>query len=132
MTDVDVLARTLFGEARGESRIGMIAVANVVMNRVAARRWWGRTVPEVCQKPYQFSCWNQNDPNRAVILAVNASHPIFAQALAIAADAVAGTLADVTNGAVAYYARGTPQPKWAAGHIACAEIGHHIFFDDIQ
>lgn len=35
MKDVDVLARTIFGEARGETVSGMEAVASVVMNRLA-------------------------------------------------------------------------------------------------
>src|SRR5688500_4029200 len=63
-TDLDTLARTLWGEARGEGRNGMQAVANVIMNRYKLARsnsgyarQWGRTVAEVCRKKYQFSCW---------------------------------------------------------------------------
>ena len=70
--DVDALARTVFGEARGECLSGQEAVASVILNRVAfsGRRggyWWGNTVYEVCHKPWQFSCWNQNDPNRRLL-----------------------------------------------------------------
>ena len=32
--DVDILARTIFGEARGESLSGQEAIASVVINRV--------------------------------------------------------------------------------------------------
>lgn len=42
MKDVDVLARTIFGEARGETVSGMEAVASVVMNRLAFSRRRGR------------------------------------------------------------------------------------------
>ena len=54
--DIDVLARTIYGEARGESISGMEAVASVVLNRVAfskrrRRYWWGNTITEVCRKP---------------------------------------------------------------------------------
>ena len=43
--DIDVLARTIYGEARGESISGMEAVASVVLNREAfskrrRRYWW--------------------------------------------------------------------------------------------
>ena len=45
--ETDILARTIYGEARGESISGMEAVASVVLNRVAfAKRrgcfWWGK------------------------------------------------------------------------------------------
>ena len=64
--DRDILARTLWGEARGESLAGQIAVAWTIRNRVndgKAKSWWGEGYAGVCQKPYQFSCWNKNDPN---------------------------------------------------------------------
>ncbi len=64
--DRDILARTLWGEARGESLAGQIAVAWTICNRVndgKAKSWWGEGYAGVCQKPCQFSCWNKNDPN---------------------------------------------------------------------
>lgn len=66
--DRDILARTLWGEARGESPVGQIAVAWTIQNRVndgKAKSWWGEGYAGVCQKPYQFSCWSRNDPNYA-------------------------------------------------------------------
>ena len=47
--ETDILARTIYGEARGESISGMEAVASVVLNRVAfakrrGRFWWGKFV----------------------------------------------------------------------------------------
>lgn len=64
--DRDILARTLWGEARGEGLAGQIAVAWTIRNRVndgKAKSWWGEGYAGVCQAPYQFSCWNKNDPN---------------------------------------------------------------------
>jgi hypothetical protein len=47
--DRDILARTLWGEARGESLAGQIAVAWTIRNRVNdgnAKSWWGgRAIP---------------------------------------------------------------------------------------
>lgn len=48
--ETDILARTIYGEARGESISGMEAVASVVLNRVAfanrrGRFWWGIRLP---------------------------------------------------------------------------------------
>ena len=39
MSDVDILARTLYGEARGEGIDGIEAVACGIMNRFKARKW---------------------------------------------------------------------------------------------
>ena len=67
--EIDTLARTIFGEARGEPIKGQEAVASVVLNRVkvaqarGGRYWWGHDIISVCQKPYQFSCWNKSDPS---------------------------------------------------------------------
>jgi hypothetical protein len=68
--DRDILARTIFGEARGEGVAGQIAVAWTIRNRVndgKDKSWWGEGYAGVCQKPYQFSCWNKNDPNFAYL-----------------------------------------------------------------
>src|SRR3546814_5919032 len=94
---IDVLARTVWGEARGESVRGMEAVASVVVNRVrrAIARggyWWGNDVVGVCLKPCQFSCWNDGDPNRDKLLADGPGDPVFDICLRIARQAVAGTL----------------------------------------
>lgn len=66
--DRDLLAWTLWGEARSETLAGQIAVAWTIRSRVndgKAKSWWGEGYAGVCQKPYQFSCWNKNDPNFA-------------------------------------------------------------------
>jgi spore germination cell wall hydrolase CwlJ-like protein len=131
-TAVDTLARTLWGEARGEPVRGIEAVAAVVMNRVAAARqhpgmWWGDGVASVCRKPMQFSCWNRDDPNAAKLRAVRAGDPVFNACLRIARRAVAGLLADPTAGATHYHTKSTA-PRWAAGLAPTAEIGNHLFY----
>lgn len=133
---VDTLARTLWGEARGESVRGKEAVAAVVMNRVrrARRRggyWWGATPIEVCRKPWQFSCWNDGDPNRAKMLAVGQDDRDFQTCLRIARRALAGTLRDPTVGATHYHAKGV-LPPWARDRKPSAEIGNHRFYNDVE
>jgi spore germination cell wall hydrolase CwlJ-like protein len=132
----DTLARTIWAEARGEpdARAGMAAIANVVLNRVRWNTYWGRSITEVCQKPYQFSCWNKNDPNLAKLLDVTARDAQFAIALELAAAAVNGNPpSDATRGATHYYARTMAQPPgWSLGHQPCAAIGNHLFFNDIK
>ena len=134
---VDVLARTIYGEARGESVRGKEAVAAVVMNRVRRAQnrggayWWGAGVEAVCRKPWQFSCWNPNDPNREKLDAVNTRDAAFASCLRIARRAVAGSLKDPTDGATHYHARGI-KPPWARLRGPCAVIGEHLFYNNIE
>lgn len=128
----DVLARTMWGEARGEGSAGMQAVAAVVMNRVAIadRRggyWWGNGIVQVCQKPYQFSCWNKDDANFRKVVAVDEGDAQFAAAARMARQFVAGRGHDPTNGATHYHAAGIA-PYWVKGHKPAAVIGRHIFY----
>lgn len=136
MGDLDTLARTLWGEARNQGMDGMAAVANVITNRVdidlhgdTKPDWWGEGFAAVCTKPWQFSCWNGNDPNRARLLAVTAADPQFSDALVIAAAAVSGKLRDRTNGATHYFApRVVAPPRWTAGLRPTATIRDHVFY----
>lgn len=134
--ETDVLARTLWGEARGEGTLGMHAVANVIVNRVkvAEKRgkyWWGNNIIQVCQKPYQFSCWNRSDPNFQKLQQVGADDLYFASALRIARRAVAGVLEDKTFGATHYHAAGI-SPYWAKNEKPVTVIGQHIFYKLIE
>lgn len=135
--DIDILARTIWGEARGEGRTGMTAVANVVMNRYyqakssrALARRFGSTVREVCLKKNQFSCWNSNDPNRPLMLKVNMNDAAFRMAIDIATAAVLGKLNDVTSGSDHYHTTAI-RPSWTQGKVAAVVIGTHKFYNDI-
>jgi N-acetylmuramoyl-L-alanine amidase len=132
MTDQDILARTCYGEERSLGKGAMQAVANVVLNRVAAQRWWGLTITEVCKKPMQFDCWNTNDPNYQQLLSVDETDPQFFAAMQIAQDACNGCLPDITNGGVAYYNTTIPEPSWAVGHTPCASFGNMLVYNDIE
>lgn len=125
--EIDVLARTIWGEARGEGQRGMQAVANVIMNRVNALSWFGNTVESVCKKPYQFSCWNANDPNASQCLRVSDTDAAFRQCLNIAKLAVDGRLADITGNADHYHAVGV-NPSWAKTYRFTVQIGNHKFY----
>jgi len=133
---IDVLARTLYGEARGETVRGKEAVACVILNRVKRAKqhggyWWGNTIEEVCLKPWQFSCWNETDPNRQKIAAVEPGHRVFDTCLRIARRAVSGCLKDATGGATHYHTTDA-HPPWSRGKPACVEIGRHLFYNDIE
>ncbi len=134
--DVDILARTIFGEARGESLSGQEAIASVILNRVNfARRkgkyWWGDNIRSVCLKPWQFSCWNIHDANYPLLIQDLSTNKSFMICRRIALRAIGGVLLDKTGGATHYHVRSL-RPKWSIGKIPCAEIGNHIFYNDIE
>lgn len=123
---VDVLARTAWGEARGEGRTGMIAVINVITNRVQNKKW-ANDIIGVCQQALQFSCWNSTDPNRDKLLNVTITDPSFQIAMELAQTAIKGELSDITNGANHYHEQSI-MPFWAKGHSPVATIGRHRFY----
>jgi len=132
---IDILARTLYGEGRGESFEGREAIAAVVLNRVAYARvrggyWWGSDIRDVCLKPWQFSCWNKNDPNLSVIQTVSRKSQRFRDCLETATQALAGRLQDQTSGATHYHHRDL-RPVWSQGATKTCEIGAHLFYKDI-
>ena len=138
--DRDVLARTLWGEARGETLAGMVAVAWSIRNRVemdlhndGKPDWWGEGYAGVCLKPYQFSCWNKNDPNFPFL---SGAKPIpvseMAKAFMVATAVMDGAYPDPTGGATHYYATTMPKaPAWAAKAKQTLKLGHHVFFKDV-
>ncbi len=138
----DILARTLWGEARSEGRAGMEAVASVILNRHAKPCWWSRnkgdgipddTIAAVCLDPWQFSCWNKADPNRAKMLSVTTDDSEFSLALEVANQAISGIIQDVTAGACHYKVVGWPWPKsWGAERAQPDyAIGRHEFYRGI-
>lgn len=134
--DRDVLARTLWGESRGEGYDGMVAVAWSIRNRVCDGRdksWWGEGYAGVCQAPWQFSCWNQNDPNFPYLSGAKLIPAgEFANCQRAAAAVIDGDGPDPTGGATHYYATTMPKaPAWAAKATQTLKLGHHIFFKDV-
>ena len=128
----DTLARTIYGEARGEPWAGKLAVAHVVINRaVSDTEWWGDSVTSVCRHPFQFSCWNDGDPNRDLIETVSLSDRAYVECYAAALRALSGGTDDPTAGATHYHAHGV-EPSWAAGKDPCAMIGGHLFYGNID
>ena len=129
--DLSVMARTVFGEARGEPQEGRLAVAHVILNRVRARGWWGAGVSEVCLKRWQFSCWNPGDPNRPRLFHIELDDRDLLGCVRACVEALSGA-ADPTGGATHYHAANlaTP-PRWARGRLPDVVIGRHAFFRNI-
>lgn len=139
LDEVTVAALTLYGEARGEGPEGRIAVANVLRNRELARRaGFGLTLRQVCLQPRQFSCWNESDPNRALLdsIARQLGQPdppigqVLRECLWIADGLVRAQFADNTKGATHYLTTKKfteDPPAWAVHQAVLAVIGRHMF-----
>lgn len=134
MTEEDILtlARTMWGEARGEDNEGMKAVCCAIINRFNSKKWFaGKTIAETCLKPWQFSCWNPTDPNRLKMLKL--TYIELKRELDLIKEVTGGVYNDITSGATHYYApKACPMPKWAKGKVPCYVHGNHLFFKDID
>lgn len=136
MSDQDTLARTIWGEARGEGVRGMTAVACVIRNRVnldlghdGKPDWWGEGYEGVCKARLQFSCWNADDPNLTKLLVVGAEDPQFVIATRISGDVIDNMVDDPTGGATHYHDTRMPRPpEWAQRVSPTVIIGHHAFY----
>lgn len=132
----DTLARTIYGEARGEycrpngGIAAFIAVANVIHNRLKLPNLFGSTVEDICRKPFQFSCWNTRDPNYHLVRAVTPEKDsLFACALRVAEEVLEGRWPDLTHGADHYHATWMKTyPVWADAEKSTQRIGQHIFY----
>lgn len=127
LLELDTVARTLFGEARNEELMGLVAVAWVIRNRVDAGGWWGDRITEVCRKPMQFSCWNVGDPNRAKVDSAALRDPSFRRCCAIAVLVLHGEYEDPTHGATHYCNPAVVSPWWVKSMETTVEIGRHQF-----
>lgn len=104
----------LWGEARGESPKGKLAVLWVVKNRAAHS---GQSVSAEILRRWQFSSFNENDPNRGKLLTAWKDDPVqWAVCEAISVLDSGGDCTDPTSGARHYYAHKVVQPTWGIGH----------------
>lgn len=133
LTDKQLLALCIYGEARGESTAGKIAVGSVVMNRAEKSGWWGHNIRQVILKPYQFSCFLEADPNHKRLKHLSemwdfemANDMALNDCYGIASGLLDGTIEKNTR-ATHYHRKGNPA-YWERGLKHVGDIGHHTFF----
>lgn len=115
-SDVQLLARAINGEARGEPYEGQVAVGAVILNRVRDSRF-PNTIAGVIYQPGAFTAVSDGqinvpiDENSTVVKA--------------ARDALNGW--DPTEGAVYYFNPNTATNKWIWSRPVIKTIGKHRF-----
>lgn len=132
--DVTAIAMTVWGEARGEPPEGKLAVAQVIVNRCQQEKaspW------EVVTRPWQFSAWNEDDPNRERIWEPLAHDrpDVWGACVWAALGAYHRWGWNVLVGTARHYlSTDLPRdrwPAWAKGREPDAVIGRHAFFRNI-
>jgi spore germination cell wall hydrolase CwlJ-like protein len=118
----DCLASAVYFEARGEELKGQLAVADVVLNRVASAKY-PNTICEVVEQPWQFSFVNATGR----IPAADRSSEAWKNAVAIARIAQAGTARAVDSDVLWYHADYV-SPSWGRRLARQDKIGLHIFY----
>jgi N-acetylmuramoyl-L-alanine amidase len=112
--DVYLLACVVYGEARGEPYAGQVAVAAVVLNRVASSKF-PNSIAGVVYQPGAFTCVSDGQINLAP----------DDTAVRAARDAMNGW--DPSGGAIYYYNPNTAQSAWIWSRPVIAVIGGHKF-----
>jgi N-acetylmuramoyl-L-alanine amidase len=115
------LASAVYFESRGEPLEGQLAVAEVILNRVASGRFRG-TVCDVVTQPSQFSFVRGGripEPRRATAA--------WSRAVAIARIAM-DNLHDVTGDDSLFFHATYVRPSWGRPSARIARIGNHIFY----
>ena len=113
-SDLALLARCVHAEARGESYIGQVAVAAVILNRVKSASF-PNTIAGVIYQPWAFTCVNDGqinlEPNQTAYKA--------------AQDALNGW--DPSYGSLYYYNASTATSKWIYSRKTVVTYGKHVF-----
>lgn len=115
-SDIQLLARAINGEARGEGYEGQVAVGAVILNRVKHPDF-PNTIAGVIYEPGAFTAVSDGQIN----------HPISENSTVYKAarDAMNGW--DPTNGCVYYFNPNTATNKWIWSKTIVKTIGKHHF-----
>ncbi len=137
LAELDIAARTLWGEARGEDYLGRRAVAQVFFNRWKTTHGQFRrddTLATACLRHVQFSVWNAGDPNFKKMFQVDYNDADLLMCLQIVLEVInEDGKDDITNGARHYFAKSmAARPDWAVGHTPSYETAGHLFFNDVD
>ena len=124
--DVRCLAEAIYFEARGESRQGWQAVAEVILNRVESRSYpdticavVSQGAPSKNQCQFSYNC----DGLRETI----AEREIFGEIRELAQRLLRGDLKPIAGGATHFHARSV-NPRWSERFELTAVIGRHLFY----
>lgn len=123
----EIVAKTIYTEAAGESYDGKRAIATVILNRSKQKRWSNKTLSEICREKFQFSGWNKGEPT------IKINNPIdqkaWDESVKIAKELVYGNFKPVTEigSANHYYNPKKASPSWGNKMTEVKVFGNHKF-----
>ena len=129
--NIEWSARIAWGEARGEGEDGMQAVLNVMVNRKKTPGF-PKSLSAVARQPCQFSAYNDGDPNKIKLEAVDEGDLQYQEALRLAAWAQVGLLPDITGGATYFHSNQIERPAYLSDAKVSVVIGNHIFYAGVD
>jgi spore germination cell wall hydrolase CwlJ-like protein len=115
------LALNLYHEARGEGPDGMMAVAQVTLNRVHHPDW-PDTICEVVYQTSQFSWTNGHD------MTPPKGSEAWTYTKAITIDVLMGEAHSVLDHRALFFHATNVQPAWAGDMLLIGQIGDHKFY----
>ena len=125
-SDRELLAKTIQAEAGNQGAQGMMAVGNVIMNRLKK----GETLSDVILAPGQFSPWNSVTGYAGGAQGVDMSKVRPSEEAYKKADLLlSGNYEDITGGATHFYNPSISNPAWGRDKAGgdWLTIGSHIF-----
>jgi len=117
LTDQQIIACTILGEARGEGEAGMYAVAAVIRQRANERKI---SFSDVCLQKLQFSC-NNNGVQKNLL---DTKQAVYAMKLAASINSIDTNFIKNSN----HYHAKNVKPYWAKNKKPLVVIGNHIFY----
>jgi spore germination cell wall hydrolase CwlJ-like protein len=121
---MDLIIRTMHGEAGNQREPGQLAIAAAIRNRVLSGNFGGRTVEGVIFQPAQFTAWERRGTRRQME-ELDPNSALYQRYRRLVERAYAGE--DPTGGATHYYNPDlVPRPNWANG--PGLRIGDHLFY----
>lgn len=113
-SEINLLARIISAESRGEPYEGQVAVGAVILNRIDHPSF-PNTIAGVIFQPLAFSCVDDGQINE----------PVSDSAYKAASDAINGW--DPSGGAIYYYNPDKASSKWILSRTIVCSIGKHKF-----
>lgn len=115
-SDIQLMARAINGEARGEPYEGQVAVGAVILNRVKSSEF-PNSIAGVIYQPGAFTAVSDGQINEPI----DKNSTVYKAAR----DAMNGW--DPTNGCIYYYNPDTATNKWIWSRPLVKKIGKHKF-----
>lgn len=140
LSPTEIVSLTIIGEGRGEPIEGQVAIGCVIRNRLHNNPVKYENYFQVCLEPKQFSCWNEDDPNYALLLDLaerivnnqTLTDSYLKQCMFIAQGVVDWIIRDNTRNACNYVTKDifyNHKPSWARKATNIQEKGSQVFFN---